>query len=326
MAPIDPLTPTPSPPSPIEWHSVSFDPGYAAHANYRPSRKQFLLALLLFFLTLATCLAAGSQFAAAYAQDRALSMDEFVRSLQLLFFHPASLLPGLPFALTLLTILLAHEMGHWFACRKHHIRASYPYFIPAPTLIGTLGAFILIRSPIRSRRALFDVGASGPVVGFCFAIPALAYGILHAKVIPGLAAQSELVFGVPLALRFMGGILRPGIAPHDLLLHPVGRAAWVGLFATALNLLPTGQLDGGHILRCFNERWHSRTRWLLPFCLAPLGYFLWAGWYLWAALLLGLSFLRAVPIYDPEPLDPARRFGAVIALIIFALCFMPAPL
>jgi membrane-associated protease RseP (regulator of RpoE activity) len=151
----------------------------------------------------------------------------------------------------LLGILLAHELGHYFACRHHHIRASYPYFIPAPTLIGTFGAFILIRSPIRSMRALFDVGASGPLVGFLVALPAMGYGVLHAKVIPALAADgnADLVFGAPLILRLVTAMLQPNAHAADLLLHPVGRAAWVGMFATALNLLPVGQLDGGHIVR-----------------------------------------------------------------------------
>ncbi len=228
----------------------------------------------------------------------------------------------------MLTILLAHELGHFFACRHHHIRASYPYFIPFPSLIGTFGAFILIRSPIRTARALFDVGASGPLVGFVLAVPALVYGVLHAKIVPGLVdpRHAEVVFGTPLLLRFLANLVHPGISPGTLLLHPVGRAAWVGLFATSLNLLPVAQLDGGHILRSISSRLHRFLSSLLPLVLIVLAYFhFWEGWYIWGALLFGMSFLRVAPIFDPTPLDPHRRLGALFTLLVFLLCFMPAP-
>ena len=224
--------------------------------------------------------------------------------------------------------ILAHELGHYFACRYHHIRSSYPMFIPAPTLIGTFGAFILIRSPIRSARALFDVGASGPIVGFLLAIPAMAYGVLHAKVIPALAndGSADLVFGVPVVMRLIAAVIQPNAHAGDLLLHPVGRAAWVGLFATALKLLPVGQLDGGHILRSVSPRLHRMVSLILPLVLLPMGFFLWRGWLIWAALLFGVRYFRAAPIYDPTPLDPNRRFGALLALLVFLLCFMANPL
>lgn len=288
--------------------------------------KSLVLACGLFLLTLFTCLAAGRQFVVAYARDEAVSVDEFVRSLNMLYRDPAGLLAGLPFAGTLLAILLVHELGHYFACRHHHIHSSYPFFVPAPTLIGTLGAFILIRSPIRSNRALFDVGASGPIVGFVLAIPALVYGILHAKVVPNLTANAEVVFAAPLLVKWFSQIFHPGIAPGTLLLHPVGRAAWVGLFATSLNLLPAGQLDGGHILRALSPRGHRSLTLLLPVALLLLGYFSWWVWFVWAGLLFGLRFLRTTPIYDETPLDGKRRLAAIFALAIFLLCFMPAPI
>ena len=319
----------PAVPAALDWWSIPPASAYYAAIRPRPPVKTLLLAVTLFFLTLCTCLAAGTQFAAAYAHNQAVSIDEFVRSFTLFYRHPAALLSGFPFALTLMTILLAHELGHFFACRHHHIRASYPFFIPAPTLIGTFGAFILIRSPIRTTRALFDVGASGPLVGFVLAVPALVYGTLHAKIVPGLAdpAHSEVVFGIPLILRFFATVLHPGVNTGSLLLHPVGRAAWVGLFATSLNLLPAGQLDGGHILRSLSTRAHRSVSLLLPLILVTLGFFQhWPGWYIWAAILLGLRFLRAAPIYDSTPLDPDRRFGALLALGVFILCFMPAPI
>ena len=304
-----------------------------AHRSYaavqpNPTRRSLIFSGCLFFLTLLTCLLAGTQFAVAYAHNQAFSQDAFVQTFSLIFRHPATLLMGLPFSLALMTILMAHELGHYFACRRHHIRASYPFFIPAPNLIGTFGAFILIRSPIRSVRALFDVGASGPIVGFIAAIPFLAYGIVNAKMVPSVAVDgsSEVIFGTPIILRLMIAVFQPNAHAADLLLHPVARAAWVGLFATALNLLPVGQLDGGHIVRSVSPRWHRLISLLLPIVLVPLGFFQWKGWLVWAAILFGLRFIRMAPIYDPEPLDPDRRFGAVVTLIIFMLCFMPSPL
>jgi membrane-associated protease RseP (regulator of RpoE activity) len=236
-----------------------------------------IIAFILFSLTLCTCLAAGTQFAVAYSNNQAASLDEYFRAFKLFYQHPASLAAGLPFALTLLTILLAHELGHFFACRYHHIRATYPFFIPFPSLIGTFGAFILIRSPIRTARALFDVGASGPFAGFVLAIPALAYGVLHAKIVPGLAdttnTNTDIVFGMPLLLRLFAAVLRPGVSPGSLLIDPIGRAAWVGLFATSLNLLPAAQLDGGHILRSLSSPLHRYSSILLPIFLIALGAF-----------------------------------------------------
>ncbi len=223
----------------MDWRGIPIGQPTYNPVPQRPSVKSLYLAGVLFFLTLCTCLVAGTQFAAAYAQNQAVSVDEFFKAFTLFYKHPAALAGGLPFALTLLTILLAHELGHFFACRHHRIRSSYPFFIPFPSLMGTFGAFILIRSPIRTACALFDVGASGPLVGFILAVPALAYGALHAKIVPGLddMRSVDLAFGTPLLLRLFAAWLHPGVAPGTLLLHPVGRAAWVGLFATSLNRL-----------------------------------------------------------------------------------------
>jgi membrane-associated protease RseP (regulator of RpoE activity) len=315
-------------PGSIDWRARPFTPSYYRPVPPHPPVKTLILACALFLLTLCTCLVAGTQFAVAYAHDQAVSFDEFIRAFTLLYRQPTALASGLPFALTLLVILLTHELAHFFACRHHHIHASYPFFIPFPTLIGTLGAFILIRSPIRTTRALFDVGASGPLVGFVVAIPALIFGVLHAKVVPGLGdpAHAGFVLGTPLILRFLAAILHPGLAASNLLLHPVGRAAWVGLFATSLNLLPAAQLDGGHILRSLSPRAHRYSSLILPACLILLGFLhFWPGWYIWGVLLFGIRFFRFLPIYDPVPLDANRRFGALLTLVVFLLCFMPSP-
>jgi membrane-associated protease RseP (regulator of RpoE activity) len=293
-----------------------------------PPLKTLVLAILLFLLTLGTCLVAGAHFAAAYAENEAVNFDEFLNALTLLYKHPFALISGLPFALTLLSILLVHELGHYFACRHHHIHSSYPYFIPFPSLIGTFGAFILIRSPIRTKRALFDVGASGPLFGFIVAIPTLLFGILHAKIVPDLADPKHVsaVLGTPLIVRGLAALFYPHTPAANILLHPVGRAAWVGLFATSLNLLPAAQLDGGHILRSLSPRIHRYFSIVVPLILIALPLFhFWVGWYVWGALLFIIRFFRFVPIFDPEPLNPARRFGALISLAVFILCFMPSP-
>jgi membrane-associated protease RseP (regulator of RpoE activity) len=286
------------------------------------------LACILFFLTFCTCLVAGTQFATAFAQSEAFSFDDFLFSFTLFYKNPLGLAAGLQFTLTLLTILLAHELGHFFACRFHRIRATYPFFVPFPNLNGTFGAFILIRSPILTNRALFDVGASGPLAGFLFAVPALVYGVMHANFVPGLSdpAKAEVIYGTPLLLRFLDAVFHPGISPGALLLPPIGRAAWVGLFVTSLNLVPVAQLDGGHILRALSTRLHRYSSMFLPAGLILLGLVgYWNGWYVWGALLLVMRFLPVAPIYDPATLDAGRRSGALLALLVFLLSFTPAP-
>src|SRR3989440_11624871 len=229
--------------------AADLSPGIYWEPNQkRWRRRSFAIATLLFLLTLISTLVVGASFAASYAVGQSPEIDSFFSMYGTLLAHPRYLFAGVPFAFTLLGILLAHELGHYFACRYYGISASYPYFIPAPTLIGTLGAFIRIRSPIYNRKALFDVGLAGPVVGFLLAMPALAIAIAYSKVVPAAQAGSPVIFGDPLLARLLITWLRPGVLPRDLLLHPVGRAAWGGLFATGLNLLPAGQFDGGHIL------------------------------------------------------------------------------
>ena len=309
----------------LEMVSPAYPPPWTMPPDESRSWRSLLLAVALFCVTAITTLAAGVQFAAAYAVGRGPALDEFYTDYFKPFHQPHLFLAGVPFACTLLGILLAHELGHFFACRHYHIRATYPFFVPAPTLIGTLGAFIRIRSPIINRRALFDMALAGPLVGFLIAVPALAIAIVHSKVVVAGGADLAPTFGQPLVERLLEAVLRPGVPHASLLLHPVGRAAWVGLFATALNLLPAGQLDGGHILCALNS---VRHRWIsiaVAIALLPLGWFFWMGWFLWAVLLLATG-VRHPPLLDGwEPLDRRRRIWAAVALVIFFLCFMPAP-
>jgi membrane-associated protease RseP (regulator of RpoE activity) len=298
---------------------------YWENLEARRQRRSLAIAILLFVLTLLSTLAVGAQYASSYASGRSPDFEALFSTYAALLTHPQLLLEGVPFAFTLIGILLAHELGHFFACRYYGISASYPYFLPAPTLIGTLGAFIRIRSPIYNRRALFDVGVAGPVVGFLFAVPALAIAIFYSRVVPLSDARASVVFGQPLVMGLLVHVLRPGVAPGDLLLHPVGRAAWVGLFATALNLLPGGQLDGGHILYTVASKYHKKITLGVALLLIPLGLFYWKGWIMWSVLLLAIGFRHPPLLNRWEKLDRARLVWTGVAVLIFILCFMPMP-
>jgi membrane-associated protease RseP (regulator of RpoE activity) len=233
-------------------------------------------------------------------------------------------LHGLPFSLTLLTILMAHEMGHYLTARYYRVDVSLPYFLPAPTLIGTLGAFIRIRSAIYSKRALFDIGVAGPLAGFVTLLAPLAAGLSLSKVAPDVVHRGDLIFGNPLLLRLFELVWFPGVPAGDIYLHPVARAAWVGLLATALNLLPIGQLDGGHILYSFvgeKMRWLSR---LFVALLVPMGFYFAYSWLVWAALLFFFGMRHPV-IYDPYPIGRRRTWLGIAALVILILSFTLSP-
>jgi membrane-associated protease RseP (regulator of RpoE activity) len=240
--------------------------------------------------------------------------------------RPWLLLAGLPYSLTLMTILLGHELGHYFACRYYGIDASLPYFLPSPLPgIGTFGAFIRIRSPIYTRRALFDVGVAGPLAGFILLLPAMAIGLAYSRVIPGIAERGDMIFSVPAIQRLMEVLIFPGRAAADISLHPVARAAWVGTLATALNLLPIGQLDGGHIVYSFTATKHKLLSRLFVAVLVPLGIFYWRAWLVWAALLFFFA-LRHPVIFDVTPLDRRRVALGILAAVIFLVTFTVIPI
>jgi membrane-associated protease RseP (regulator of RpoE activity) len=295
-------------------------------------KQRYWLHILLLLLTLVTTSVVGAGMAASFAAnspvDFGSDLDGFARILH----QPSYMLQGLPFSLALLAILLCHEMGHYLAARYYHVDATLPFFMPAPTLIGTMGAFIRIRSHIPNKRALFDIGIGGPLAGFAALVIPLAAGLSFSKVIPGIAEQGDLVFGTPLILRLFEMAQFPGVPVSDIYLHPVARAAWVGLLATALNLLPIGQLDGGHILYAFlGEKTRLLTRIFIA-ALAALGFYqLYAthyhagySWLLWAAILF-LIARKHPSIYDPRPIGRARSWLGFAALVILILSFTPYP-
>lgn len=289
------------------------------------STARWALHWLLLGLTLCSTTLVGVVLAASFQMRQPVMLEQYLSVFSTLAARPSLLLDGLAFSITLMTILLAHELGHYFACRYYGIDASLPYFLPFPSPIGTLGAFIRIRSPIYTRQALFDVGIAGPLAGFAVLLPALIIGIAESKIIPGIAERGDLVFGVPAVERFFEWIIFPHVRAADILLHPVARAAWVGMLATALNLLPIGQLDGGHILYAFLGRWHKVLSRIFVVALIPLGYFYWPSWWVWAVLLFFLA-LRHPVIYDITPLDKNRVALGLTALAIFLLTFTLAPL
>lgn len=290
-------------------------------ARIRAPRSRLWLHLLLFALTVISTVAVGAQFQLEFS--RHLPALSSLNPFSTVWGHPERLLNGLAFSATLLGILLTHETGHYLTCRYYGIEATLPFFIPAPTLIGTMGAFIRIRSPIVNRRALFDVGISGPLAGFVVAVPLLAVGTFLSRVGPAVHNGELLRFGDPLLVKIMQWIAFSGIPSYNIYVHPVARAAWVGLFATALNLLPIGQLDGGHILYSFIGEKHRLLSRFFILVLLPLSYFYWLGWLVWAVILFFLGMKHPM-VFDDLPLDRRRVLG-LIALAIFVLCFTPNP-
>jgi membrane-associated protease RseP (regulator of RpoE activity) len=279
--------------------------------------------LLLVLLTLLSTTAVGARLAFNFEQNRPTYVEDLWLAITSVA-QPDSLLAGLPFSLTLMTILLAHEMGHYLTCRHYGIDASLPYFLPAPTLIGTFGAFIRIRSAIPTRRQLFDVGIAGPLAGFVFVIPTLAIGLAYSKIIPGVGVQGDFVFSTPGVMRMLQRLIMPGVSTSDILVHPIARAAWAGVFATALNLMPMGQLDGGHILYSYVGDYHKILTRIFVVALLPLGFFYSWSWVFWAALIFFFG-MKHPRLYDRAPLGRGRAQLAILALVIFVASFSPAP-
>jgi membrane-associated protease RseP (regulator of RpoE activity) len=242
--------------------------------------------------------------------------------------HPSALASGWSFSVALLGILLAHEAGHLFYCRRHGIRASWPYVLPAPTLSGTAGAVIRIRSRIPSRWALIEVGIAGPIAGYLVAVPITIVGLLLSRPAGAASPPALIQFHQPWTITLLGRMLAawfPQVPRLDQMLpHPILIASWVGLLVTSLNLIPAGQLDGGHILYAISPQWHRRMTFAVPVLLLVMGATLWTGWVLWGVILL-LPVMRHphVPYF---PQLPARyRWLGVLALAILLLTFLPAP-
>jgi membrane-associated protease RseP (regulator of RpoE activity) len=235
---------------------------------------------------------------------------------------------GVRLVLGLLSILAAHEMGHYVAARLHRVDATLPFFVPFPvpwiSFVGTLGAVIRIRSPFPHRRALFDIGVAGPLAGFVVAIPVLWLGLLEAIVQP--PSGEGISLGTPLLFGWLAEWIRGPIPEgYSITLGPLGRAAWFGLLVTALNLMPIGQLDGGHVTySLFRERAHRISRVASWVCVALIYFGL--SWILWAALVRLLGRRHPATLDDQVPVGRARVAVGVLSLAVFVLCFVPEPI
>lgn len=244
---------------------------------------------------------------------------------------PERLWQGISFAFWLLSILGTHEFGHYWTARYYGAAVSLPYFIPAPPpfIFGTLGAIIKMKSPARDRNSLFDIAAAGPLAGLVVAVPALLLGLSWSRVIPIPPEYGGLVFGDSLLMRFLVYLTFGSIpAGMDVLIHPVGLAGWVGLFVTALNLFPVGQLDGGRIAYALFGRHHRRVSMGTFIALLALGAVTQSmNWVVWAALLFFLiGFHHTPPLDDLTPLSPARRVLGGVCLLLLVLLIPPIPI
>lgn len=293
------------------------DEGEEWEEDERPASSAFVLPVVLFALTVFTVLWAG-----AYQTNT----NPLVGPWDFLMDEPRALWSGIPFAATLLGILVTHELGHYVLSRLHGVPTSLPLFVPGlPHFVGTFGAIIRMRAPLTDRRALFDIGVAGPIAGFVVAVIALVIGLRLSTVVP-IQTSYGMHLGEPLLLQFASWVVIGPLAPTaDVILHPVGFAAWFGLFITSLNLLPIGQLDGGHVAYALlGERQRSVAVALVPI-LMVFGWLGWKGWFLWVGLA-GLMGLAHPPVRNPgRELGGMRLFIGWIALLIFVLTFSWEP-
>jgi membrane-associated protease RseP (regulator of RpoE activity) len=240
--------------------------------------------------------------------------------------NPEKIYLGLPFSITLLLILLTHELSHYFMSRKHNVAATLPYFIPAPTIVGTFGAVIKMRPPILDRRSLIDIGASGPIGGFLIAVIAVVIGLNLSEVRLVEELKEGISLGNSILFYYLSKIvLHIESDKYGILLHPIAFAGWVGLLVTSLNLLPIGQLDGGHIAYALlGEKHEGLSKLMIPVLLL-LGILFWSGWIIWAFIMLLLGYRHPSVTYPHIRLDRKRKLLGWCSLMIFILTFTPMP-
>jgi membrane-associated protease RseP (regulator of RpoE activity) len=290
-------------------------------------KKRLWLNILLFVITSISAFIVGISWSLSYKYADDLTNNSGISSVSQIIKDPQIISLSIIYAAVLLIILLGHELGHYLSCRYYHVSATLPYFIPAPTLIGTLGAFIKIKSPIARKKELFDIGAAGPLAGFILALPALVYGLAHSKVIPSIPREETLIFGEPLLLKFIGSLIFEHIPTgYDIILHPVAFAGWVGVLVTAFNLFPIGQLDGGHVSYAILGSKSKVIARIFLGALFIMGVFFWIGWIVWALLIL-LIGLKHPRIPDEQtPLSFSRKIMGFFIFVIFAISFIPDPI
>jgi Zn-dependent protease len=292
----------------------------------RPAKPQRLwIQLILLIVTSFTTTAVGMRYMVNFQQGKfPLASDADIFPYQWAFANLRHLGLGLPFSLTLLGILLTHEFGHYFACRYYGIRATLPYLLPAPSLSGTAGAVIRLRSKVKSRSALMAIGAFGPVSGFVVATVMACVGITLSQTV-SIEPVKLVSFTPPLLLRILFKLMA-GVHPlgQHVLWHPVLVASWIGILITSLNLVPAGQLDGGHILYAISPKVHRYITYVVMATLIYLGIVHWIGWLLWMALLL-LPGMRHPKVQDPQPPTKPLMLMGPLCLAMLALCAIAEP-
>ncbi|PKL17356.1 MAG: site-2 protease family protein [Spirochaetae bacterium HGW-Spirochaetae-5] len=268
-------------------------------------KEKWKLNLLLFILTLCTTTLAG----AVYTDN---------------IFD--SIISGLPYSLTLLTILGFHEFGHYFAAKRFGVRATLPYFIPFPSIVGTMGAVIKTRSPIPHRRALFYIGVMGPIPGFIVSLVAVITGVMLSEVLPLPPAEGIIpIFGNSLLFGFIVEQIHGTIpAGFDIALHPFAWAGWIGFLVTSLNLIPIGQLDGGHILYSLIGRKQVYFGWAALAAMVVLT-FIWPGWGVWIFLTLFVLMVAHPRIPEREELSFKEKVAGWLCMVILVITFIPVP-
>lgn len=296
----------------------------------RSQFRKYYLPLLLLAASVAATMANGARFMQNFLEG----MPPMVRDSDLwpwgwLADHPDLYITGWSFSAALIGILLIHEFGHYFACRYHGIDATLPWVLPAPTLSGTAGAIIQIKSRIPSRNALMDVGIYGPLAGYLASSLAVGVGFALSVQAPANAPHAIVRFGgEPLTIRMIHELLLqwdPSIPAFDQIApHPVLVAGWIGIFITSLNLIPGGQLDGGHILYAISPKLHRVFTAVLPFLLFIAGAVFWMGWILWGIFLL-VPAMRHPRVPTEPRLNPGRTVLGVIGIVILVLTFTPTP-
>jgi len=313
---------------------------YLAPKRPEPKKDKVSTNIILFVLTVFSVMLAGAQPVGPMPNDLAGQVLAFARSI----------LTGWPFALSLLGILVAHELGHYFMSRYHKTPATLPYFIPFPlSPLGTMGAAIIMRGIPKNKRVLFDIGIAGPIAGLVVAIPVLFFGLSLSRLGTIDPSPNSFIEGNSLLYLFakyvtFGQLLPAPVEPQgilywmryfftgspipfgglDVFIHPVAFAGWAGMLVTALNLIPAGTLDGGHVIYAL---FGDKSRKAFPFIIALLVLLgiSWSGWWLWAALLFWLGRVNAQPLDQITTLDPTRRLIAYTMTIVFFLVFMPVP-
>jgi membrane-associated protease RseP (regulator of RpoE activity) len=295
----DQLSPA-DPSSPVVLH--------VAETRYKRKSEVPWTNIVLFLLTVITTLLAGALMSGADA-----------------FSHPQLIFRGASFAVPLLLILTFHEFGHYLESRRAGIKVSLPYFIPGPTLFGTFGAVIRSKSPFKTRRDLLDVGAAGPIAGFVVSVAVIAIGLSGSSVAESSGGGFQ--FGESLIFKILSWLVLKEVPPgHSVFLSPTAFAGWAGILVTMLNLLPIGQLDGGHIMYALLGRKQRMVATAATAALIPLGLFWWPGWFVWVALVLLIKIGHPPTMNDQLPLDAKRKVIGWLAMLIFILSFTPVPI